>query len=162
MHILCRFLKILRRCASARMQLLEALLWTFVKNPVWPALYPCSRQKRRNFFCKLFLLGWILRPNVSRNLLQICSKSTLDWPKDEGLFNFDNIFIHFMKMQMESCPRLGPKYLHKLVLMNLNSYMLNEIKTWLGYKGFWSIGNNYVKILYICILTELAHLADLI
>ena len=48
-----------------------------VRNPVQAALQSNKRLKAKHFF-ECFCLGMTLRPKGSRNLFQICSKSTRD------------------------------------------------------------------------------------
>ena len=62
----------------------------------------------------IFWLGRTLRPKADRNLLKCCSESTPDGLMDGRVSDFDDIFILFMKMEMESCSRLGSKHHQKL------------------------------------------------
>ena len=75
-----------------------------VRNPVQAALQSNKSLKARHFF-EYFWFGMTLRPKGSRNLFQICSKSTHDWLMD--------IFILFMKIEMKSFSRLGSKHQQK-------------------------------------------------
>ena len=55
---------------------------------------------------------------------------------DGRVSDFDDISLFFMKIQKESCSRLGSKNQHKLFWRLLSSCMPQEVQTWLGYNFF--------------------------
>ena len=66
-----------------------------------------SYKKGFDILSKIFRL--IGSSNLGFDYFQVGSKSTHDWLMDERVSNVDDIFILFIKMEIESCSRLGSK-----------------------------------------------------